>query len=193
VALGLALLALGAAPAGEDERILAALGLHAGMRVADVGAGDGRHVTLLAEAVGPAGHVFATEVDDKELSRIRSRVAEAGLANVTVLKGDQAGTGLGASCCDSVLLRLVYHHFENPEPMRRDLFRALKPGGRIAVIEVPPQAGWRRLPGVPDRGGHGIPASDLIQEMTSAGFRMAENHESWPAEAGAYCVVFERP
>jgi SAM-dependent methyltransferase len=177
----------------EDERIVAALGLREGMRVADVGAGDGRFTTGLAERVGVKGHVFATEVDEAELAKVRSRVADAGLTNVTTVLGDQKATGLQTTCCDAILLRLVYHHFADPEVMRRDLWRALRPGGRIVVIEVPPKPNWRRLEGVPERGGHGIEEKDLLADMRSTGFAVAERHESWPAEDGAYCVVFERP
>jgi ubiquinone/menaquinone biosynthesis C-methylase UbiE len=182
-----------AQPVTEDDRIAAALALRDGMRAADVGAGDGQFTTALAAKVGASGHIFATEVDDAELEKVKAKVADAGLANVTTVLGDQKTTGLQAGCCDAILLRLVYHHFTDPEVMRRDLWRALRPGGRIAVVEVPPKPHWRKLEGVPERGGHGIEVQSLLSEMKSAGFVVAEHHETWPGENGAYCVVFKRP
>jgi hypothetical protein len=76
--------------------------------------------------------------------------------------------------------------------MRSSLRRALRPGGLIAVIDISPQAYWRHLPDVPDRGGHGIPMQDLVDEMTSAGFRVVLRHEDWNDDADRYCVVFRR-
>jgi ubiquinone/menaquinone biosynthesis C-methylase UbiE len=192
-------LGLAAAPlraeseADESHRILSALGLAAGMSAADVGAGEGRFAVELARMVGATGRVFATEVDRAELDKIEATIAAERLANVTVVQGDQQQTGLPAGCCDAILLRLVYHHFTDPAAMRRSLWRALRPGGRIVVIDVPPQAGWRKLEGVPERGGHGVPVEELVADMQGAGFQVATRHDEWPAEDDSYCVVFRRP
>lgn len=177
----------------ETAAIAEALALREGSRVADVGAGDGRFSADLAARVGGAGHVFATEVDDAEITKIRSRIDADGLRNVTTLRGDQQDTGLPAACCDAILLRLVYHHFTDPAAMRRSLWAALRPGGRIAVIDVPPQKGWRHLEGVPERGGHGIEADELVGDMTRSGFEVVSRDDAWPAEHDAYCVVFRKP
>jgi ubiquinone/menaquinone biosynthesis C-methylase UbiE len=177
----------------ESQRILSALGLATGMDAADVGAGEGRFTVALARKVGAGGRVFATEVDQAEIDKIEATVAAESLANVTVVLGDQQQTGLPAACCDAILLRLVYHHFTDPAAMRRSLWQALRPGGRIAVIDVPPQPGWRKLEGVPERGGHGIPLEELVAEMRSEGFELAARHDAWPAEDGTYCIVFRRP
>jgi hypothetical protein len=77
--------------------------------------------------------------------------------------------------------------------MRRSMWSALKAGGRIAVIDVPPQKGWRHLAGVPERGGHGIDMRELISDMTRSGFEVVSRDEDWPAEPDAYLVVFRRP
>jgi tRNA A58 N-methylase Trm61 len=193
--LALALAAVVRAESGADEsqRIVSALGLEPGMSAADVGAGEGRFTVPLARKVGAAGRVFATEVDRAELDKIEATITAEGIANVTVVQGDQQETGLPAGCCDAILLRLVYHHFTDPAAMRRSLWRALRPGGRIAVIDVPPKPGWRKLDGVPERGGHGIPVEELVADMRGEGFEVATRHETWPAEDDSYCVVFRRP
>ncbi len=191
VAAIVALTSPGARP--ESAAIAEALFLRVGERVADVGAGDGEFSVDLAARVGDPGHVYATEVDDEEIVKIRSRVETAGLRNVTAVRGDQRDTGLPAACCDAVLLRLVYHHFTDPQAMRRSLWNALRPGGRIAVIDVPPQKSWRHLDGVPERGGHGIEVDELVGDMTGSGFEVVARHDTWPAEDDAYCVVFRKP
>jgi len=146
----------------------------------------------LGRAVGSGGRVFATEVEDDKLEKVRSAVGTSGLANVTILRGGQETTGLPDGCCDAILLRLVYHHFTDPAAMRRSLWSALKPGGRLVVIETTPQA-WRALPGVPERGGHGIPAKELLADMEGDGFAVVDRYYEWPAEGDSYCVVFRRP
>lgn len=178
--------------AAELDRIIELLHLQPGATIADVGAGDGDWTVQLARRVGEQGHVWATEVEQSEVETIEARVRDASLGNVTVVLGDQGDTGLPAACCDAILLRMVYHHFVQPSLMRSSLRRALRPGGLIAVIDISPQAYWRHLPDVPDRGGHGIPMQDLVDEMTSAGFRVVSRHENWNDDADRYCVVFRR-
>lgn len=181
------------ARADESEKIVAALGLGPGMSAADVGAGDGRFTSALARQVGAGGRVYATEVEADKLEEIQKRAKDDGLENVRTVLGDQNGTGLPDGCCDAILLRMVYHHFTEPQAMRRSLWSALKPGGRVLVVEVPPHSSWRKLEGVPERGGHGIPARELIADMRSAGFTVLAQHEEWPGEDDSYCVVFQRP
>ena len=182
-------------PGVPEERagIVASLALTRGMTVADVGAGDGRYSVILARSVGPGGRVYATEVDSSDIDKIAARAADEGLRNLTTVVGRQEDTGLPAGCCDAILLRLVYHHFTDTAAMRRSLWSALKAGGRIAVIDVPPQKGWRHLDGVPERGGHGIAIGELIADMTRSGFEVVARDEDWPAEEDAYLVVFRRP
>ena len=178
--------------ASEVDQIAAALALEEGSRLADVGAGDGEWTIELAPHVGRTGHVWATEVDPDNLASIEERVARLGLDNVTVVLGDQQATGLPDACCDRMLMRLVYHHFEDPATMRASLIRALEPGGRVVVIDIKPQASWRELPNVPDRGGHGIEPDVLVREMAADGFRVVDRRDGWHDDPDRFCIVFER-
>jgi cyclopropane fatty-acyl-phospholipid synthase-like methyltransferase len=180
------------APVVEADRIATVLALQPGTWVADVGAGNGEWTRELAQRVGEDGRVYSTEVDEDDVAEIRKTIKSAGLTNVTALLGQADDSGLPEACCDAILLRLVYHHFTDPSEMRRSLYRALRPGGLIAVIEIEPQSHWPDLSGVPDRGGHGIPARDLIEEMASQGFEVVERHDPWEGQSDRYCVVFRR-
>jgi len=172
----------------ELQQIRDALELHPGMHVADVGAGDGEWSDALAEQVGPAGHVYSTEVDEGHVEKIQRRVEDA--SNVTVILGGEENTGLPDACCDAIFLRLVYHHFTNPDRMRAELRRALRPGGRVVVVEITPQKGWGRLEGVPERDGHGITPEDLLAEMDSDDWVAIERHDDWGSDDDHYCIVF---
>ncbi len=196
LALSLALLLAGFQPAfglsSETERLVEALALQDGMRIADIGAGDGEWAERLAEEVGPAGHVYATEIDVDDVEKIEKRANRAGLENVTVVLGTDTDTGLPDGCCEAILLRMVYHHFTRPAPMRASLRRALRPGALLAVIDLQPRADWGDLDGVPDRGGHGIRDEELVAEMTSDGFEAVARYDDWNGSGNRYCVVFRR-
>ena len=180
------------ADATESQRIAEVLGLHEGVAVADVGGGRGKWTEELAGRVGATGHVYATEVEQDKVDDIAKRAKRAGLENVTAILGDQDDTGLPAGCCDAILLRLVYHHFQDPAKMRASLAAAMKPGARLVIVDTAPHDDWRRLSGVPDRGGHGISPADLVGEMTRGGFELIEQHHDWPDEEANYCAVFQK-
>ncbi len=178
--------------AGEFELISKSLRLEPGMRVADVGAGDGEWSVEIARVVGEQGHVWATEVDADDFEKIEQRVREGALSNVTPLLGGSKETGLPPGCCDAVLLRLVYHHFTEPESMRKSLIESLRPDGLLVIIEILPKNSWPELDDVPDRGGHGIDPEELQSELTNVGFEFLERHDDWNGDRLRYCSVFRR-
>ncbi len=194
--LGVALLSAGGPAAqsldSEAARTIEALGLRPGLRVADVGTGNGEWAERLGREVGETGHVYATEVDRDKLQMVDTRLKEAGLKNVTTILGTQEDTGLPPGCCDAILLRMVYHHFTNPPRMRASLRSALRRGAPLVVIDTEPQKNWRHLEGVPDRGGHGIKQEDLVREMAADGFEVVARHDEWAGDGDRYCVVFRR-
>lgn len=176
--------------ASEGALLVEALGLRPGETVADVGAGDGDWVDTLLDAVGESGHVWATEVEEGDVEGMRE---DFDADRVTVVLGDQDRTGLAEACCDAILLRLVYHHFERPGVMMADLAGALRPGGRMLLIETRLQEDWEELDGVPDRGGHGVPFGRLLEEVRAEGWAVRSEIDPWNDEDDRYAVVLEPP
>jgi predicted methyltransferase len=89
-------------------------------------------------------------------------------------------------------MRLVYHHITKPGEIDASLFRSLKPGGMLAVIDRDPPPGSTAVKDVPaNRGGHGMPQKILIEELTGAGFQVVKSLNDWPSKL--YCVVFRKP
>ena len=118
------------------------------------------------------------------LNRLRSRSSPT-------RKAAEDETNLPHECCDSIFMRLVYHHLTKPAEIDASLFRSLKPGGLLAVIDQEPPPGSSKVNGVPEnRSGHGMPEKILIEELTSAGFQVVKVQD-WPDNN--YCVVFRKP
>jgi ubiquinone/menaquinone biosynthesis C-methylase UbiE len=175
----------------EIKRLAAVMEWKPGTIVADIGAGDGRYAFAAAEIVGPSGKVFATEIDQDKLAKLRSDVAARHLTNIVILESKDADTNLPVECCDAIFLRRVYHHLTKPVEFDMALLRSLKPGGRLAIIEFPPRSGLDPVEGVPvNRGGHGIPKDVAVQELTAAGFRIKTTVNAWPQ--GDYLLLFEK-
>src|SRR5215471_2361343 len=97
--------------------IFGAMAVAPGAIVADVGAGDGFLTARLARAVGPTGRVFTVDVDDRAVTRLRARVAEDGLTNVTVVKGDANDPHLDAASLDAVVIVNAYHEMDDHQTM----------------------------------------------------------------------------
>ena len=181
----------------EADRLIQALELKPNSTVADVGAGSGFLSIELARQLGPAATVYATEVDTKELDKIRTAVQKEGLKNVLVIVGARNDTRLVANCCDAIFLRRVYHHITDPVDIDRSLYLALRPGGRLAIIDFEP---WQKpkekiVPGVPtNRGGHGSPKPIVLSELTRAGF-VPVSTTDWPVTGDIthFCMLFRKP
>ena len=183
--------------AREVPQLAELLALKPGMIVADVGAGGGAMSVGMAKWLGPAGRVYATDLREAQLAEIRSAVAQDALSNVVVLEGAESSTNLPRECCDAIFLRDVYHHLTRPQEFDASLLAALKPGGRLAIIDFPPEQGSSLPAGVPnDRGGHGIPTSIVVAEVTRAGFRHLRTLSRWPPDDDRnmlFLVLFEKP
>jgi len=148
-----------------------------------------------AAVVGKTGRVYLTELDEKKRQTLEREVRSRGIENIVVVQAREKQSNLPNDCCDSIVLRRVYHHLTAPMEMDASLLQSLRPGGELVVIDFPPRK-WLTesdpVKGVPaNRGGHGIPQKILIQELTTAGFQVAEAFDDWPDDG--YCVVFRKP
>jgi predicted methyltransferase len=174
----------------EADRLALELNWQHGNIVAEIGAGKGELTLAAVKRVGTSGRVYTTELDTKKLAHLEELAAKE--KSITPLPAGETQTNLPPECCDSIFLRLVYHHLTKPAEIDASLFRSLKPGGLLAVIDEEPRPGTKKVEGVPEnRGGHGMPRKILIEELTSAGFQVVKSLNDWPNNN--YCVVFRKP
>ena len=136
----------------KPDQIMDALAVADGGRVADIGAGAGWFTIQLARRVGPNGIVYAQDVQRQMLEAIRRRVAREGLTNVQTRLGHGSVPNLPGGELDAVLVVDVYTEVEDRVTFLRNLAAALKPGGRIGVVNYKP-----------GRGGPGPDPADRIE------------------------------
>ena len=122
----------------EEERLtllVRALQLKPGEAVADIGAGSGVISLRMAEQLLPDGRVFAVDVQDEMLERLKANCLRFGIKNIEPVKGTQYRTGLKPASIDMAIMVDVYHEFEFPHEMMSDIATAMKPGGRVVLVE----------------------------------------------------------
>ena len=178
--------------AADTATLIEALQLEAGSVVAEVGAGDGELTIAIAKHVGPTGRVFASELGTERVAKLQSAVKQAGAQNVQVIEGKDNEANLADGCCDAMFMRNVYHHFGAPPTMLASFLRALKPGGRVAVIDFVP---GKNVPTAPpgkrgQESSHGVNAETVEAELKAAGFELVS---SKPGGERWFVVVAAKP
>lgn len=179
----------------EVPELAKLLNLRPGMTVADVGAGFGAWTVRFAKFVGPGGRVYATDIGAAQLASLRDYTAREGLKNVTVIEGAPGTTNLPAQCCDAILIRDAYHHLTEPAAILASMTAALKPGGRLAVIDFPPRPNSEVPSGVPgNRGGHGVPP-EVVEKEAGASLTHVQTISNWMPKsqpASLFLVLFRK-
>ncbi|KNY21014.1 methyltransferase domain-containing protein [Methylobacterium sp. ARG-1] len=163
--------------AGEFDAVARGMGIAPGETVADIGAGSGYYVTRLSPRVGPGGKVLAEDVTPAYLASLERRVK--GLDNVTVVRGEAHDPRLPAASVDAAILVHMYHEIAQPFGLLHNLAPAMRPGGRVGIVDADD---------IPSR--HGTPPALLRCELAAAGYRETGFH---PLKGGAYLAVFAAP
>jgi ubiquinone/menaquinone biosynthesis C-methylase UbiE len=178
--------------AADTAKLIDVLGLTQGSVVAEIGAGSGDLTIGVARHVGPSGRVFTSELGESRIRGLRQAVEKSGLGQIQVVDGRDTEANLADGCCDAIFMRNVYHHFADPPAMNASFLRALKPGGRIAIIDFSPRTGAATA--APGKRGedahHGISAQVTASELKQAGFDIvstAETKDRW------FIVVAAKP
>jgi predicted methyltransferase len=172
----------------RPDELVQAIGVKPGMTVADVGTGVGYMLPHLSAAVGPDGKVLGEDIFDDFLAKARAASEQAGLKNVTFVKGTEKTANLPAGQLDVILALDSYHHFNYPKEMLASFKLALKPGGHLAIVEYYKREG--AMGGTNSALTHiRLDDADVIKEVESAGFKLVEEHEHIPKSQ--YIALFK--
>ena len=165
--------------AGEFTRVALLSGIRRGQSVADIGAGDGYYVARLSPLVGRDGMVFGQDIMADYLALLQRRVRDAGLTNVRLVLGDPHDPRLPASSLDAALMIHMYHEIAQPYSLLWNLATAIKPGGRLVILDL-------------DRPtyGHGTPPALLRCELKAVGYLERAFTRTTGEE---YVAIFDAP
>jgi ubiquinone/menaquinone biosynthesis C-methylase UbiE len=169
----------------KPDDVLRAVGVRAGMTVADLGAGTGYFSVHLAKAVGANGRVLAIDVEPKLVDYMKDRAAKAGLAQMKAVLTAVDDPGLPAKGVDLVLIVDTWHHLDDRLHYLTKLAAGLKPGGRVAVVDF--KKGDFPV-GPPD--AHKLAPDAVSAEFVEAGWKAAQHWDELPYQ---YVLVFTPP
>ncbi|MEX0703234.1 MAG: class I SAM-dependent methyltransferase [Planctomycetales bacterium] len=168
------------------SKLVEALALEPGMVVADVGAGSGVISLMLAEKVAPEGKVIAVDIQEKMLKLLAERLKARGVKNVEPRRGTEKSPALQPASVDLALLVDVYHEFEFPYEMMAEIALAVKPGGRVVLVEY-----RKEDPEVPIKLVHKMTEAQAKRELAPPEFEL-----EWKETIGTlpwqHVIVFER-
>jgi len=166
----------------KPERIMDALGIADGSKVADVGAGGGWFTVRLARRVGPNGRVYAEDVQPQMREATQRRAARERLGNIDYILGTATDPTLPKATLDAVLIIDAYGELPNPLLFLQNVRASLKPGGRVGIVD------YKRGGGGP--GGDNRPDPGSVEDVArAAGLRLVARETFLPFQ---FFLVFER-
>jgi precorrin-6B methylase 2 len=175
-------------PARDSEErpqlTIDALQIEPGQTIADLGAGSGYYTFRIAPLVGEKGRVLAIDVEPRMLRIIGERARRAGVSNVVTVLGTPSDPNLEADSVDLLFMVDVYHELEFPFEVMTRVREALKPGGRVALIEYRAED-----PAVMIKPVHKMSERQIVRELTAAGFRHQKTVRTLPLQ---HLVIFEK-
>jgi ubiquinone/menaquinone biosynthesis C-methylase UbiE len=163
--------------------LLKNLAVKPGMVVADIGAGSGYHSALLSKMVG-TGKVFAVDVEPEMIAYLNARIMEEKLSRIIPVLSTEQKVSLPENTIDMMLLVDVYHEFSFPYEMALSMRAALKPGGKLVLVEFRAED-----PTVPIKTIHKMSEAQAIKEFKAAGFTFDKNIDNLPWQ---HCMVFTK-
>jgi ubiquinone/menaquinone biosynthesis C-methylase UbiE len=170
----------------KPEELVRAMQLQPGMVVADIGTGPGYMLPFLSRAVGETGRVLAEDIQEDFLAKARKKAETDKLPNVSFIKGSETDPMLPESGVDVALALDSYHHYDYPQKMLAGIRKALKPGGKLVLVEY-----YRRQNAMPNGRAMEhirLDAPDVIKEIESNGFRLESQREH--IKDSQYMVTF---
>ncbi len=168
----------------NTAQLMKNLAVQAGQVIADIGAGSGYHSTLLSKMVG-SGKVYAVDVEPEMIGYLKARIQREGKKNIIPVLSTEKNVSLPANSVDLMLLVDVYHEFSFPYEMAVSMLEALKPGGKLVLVEFRAED-----PNVPIKTIHKMSERQAVKEFKTAGFLFEKNSGNLPWQ---HCLIFRKP
>lgn len=162
----------------EEENaalMLKELRIQPGWTICDLGCGNGYHALTMAGMTGETGQVLAVDIQPQMLDMLTARAASRNVKNIKPILGAYHDPHLPAASCDLILLVDVYHEFSHPEHQLKAMHAALKPGGRVALVEF--RAEDDKVPIKPE---HKMSKAQIAKEWLPMGFEIDREFDGLP-------------
>jgi predicted methyltransferase len=172
--------------------IFAALGAKPGAAIADIGAGQGFYTIRLAKAVGVTGRVLAVDIDAARVRALRERAAADGLSQVEVIEGRTDDPRLPPASLDGALIVNAYHEMTEYASMLAHIRAALKPGGRLVIVEPITEARRAERRDAQTRR-HEIAPAIVQEDARAAGFEVVSLEDPFSTWHGSYWMLVLSP
>ena len=155
--------------------MLKELRIQPGWTICDLGCGNGYHALSMAEMTGKNGSILAVDIQQQMLDMLAARASGRGLQNIKTILGAYHDPKLPPASCDLILLVDVYHEFSHPEHQLKAMHAALKPEGRVALVEF--RAEDNKVPIKPE---HKMSLAQIRREWLPMGFEIDRQFEGLP-------------
>ncbi len=167
----------------NTSQLIKNMDLKPGMTVADIGAGSGYHTAIISKLIGN-GKIYAVDVEPEMINFLNNRISKEKLNNAVAVLGDEKKVPLKANSIDLMFLVDVYHEVAYPYEMARSMLEALKPGGKLYLIEFRAEDQQ-----VPIKTIHKMSEKQAVKELKAAGFSFERNISNLPWQ---HCLVFTK-
>ena len=168
----------------NTSQLLKNLAVQPGTAIADIGAGSGYHSTLLSKMVG-TGKVYAVDVEPEMIAYLKARIKLEGHKSIIPVLSTEQKVSLPANSIDIMLLVDVYHEFSFPYEMTLSMLKALKPSGKLVLVEFRAED-----PNVPIKTIHKMSERQAVKEFKASGFLFEKNLGNLPWQ---HCLIFRKP
>lgn len=173
----------------KPVELLEAIGVEPGETIADIGTGVGFMLPYMIDAVGPAGHVYAEDIQDDFLAEAKEKAEAGGWKNITFVKGGENDVKLPANSVDLAFILDVYHHINYPDKTMATVLKAVKPGGRLAMIDFYRSREHPRMSEERLKGHIRLDRDGFREEIEAAGFKFDRTFDHLPYQ---YVLMFKK-
>jgi len=165
----------------QPERIMDSIGVRVGMTIGEPGAGDGYFTFKLAKRVGPAGKIFANDIDEGKLKILQRQAAHETLSNITTILGEVEDPLLPDSTMDMIVMVYVFHDLEKPEKFLGNIRKDLKKGAKLYLVERDPERFGERYK-------HFLTRDEVAGLVRNGGFRVIKIIDDFPRDNIYVCI-----
>jgi protein-L-isoaspartate O-methyltransferase len=168
----------------NTSQLIKNLNIKPGMILADIGAGSGYHSALLSKKIGN-GKVYAVDIEPEMIAYLKKRIKREKLTGIVPILSKETSVSLPENSVDLVLIADGYHEFSYPYEMAVSVLKALKPGGKLVLVEFKAEDD-----AVPIKDIHKMSEAQAVKELKAAGFTFEKNIKNLPWQ---HCMLFIKP